>query len=302
MTLNSKSIGNKIAAGRKSINLSQADLAEQVSISSQAVGKWERGESLPDIRTLNRLAEIFGVDLNYFADNAPSISNNPIIFDVVDQENQETPAFKPKKKIGLNWDMSSAEWIGADFSGLNNLKDKFSSANIKNCKFISSDLSDLILKGNNIVDNDFSNSDLRNSKIQSSYLSKNDFKECTFIDAEFSETELINCTFSKANFSGAEFSSVDFAKNKVDDALWKLTSFNLSHISNIVFNGLIEECSFDNCSFSKVTFENCKLENTFFKGKKLKGINFINCESDRISYEFLKNGKADINGITVLED
>ena len=68
--LNSKSLGNKIATARKKINLSQADLAQQVSISSQAVGKWERGESMPDITTLNRLADIFGVDLNYFSDSA----------------------------------------------------------------------------------------------------------------------------------------------------------------------------------------------------------------------------------------
>jgi len=66
MMLNSKSIGNKIAEARKKINLSQAELAQQVSISPQAVGKWERGESMPDITSLNRLAEIFGVDLNFF--------------------------------------------------------------------------------------------------------------------------------------------------------------------------------------------------------------------------------------------
>ena len=46
--LNSNSIGNKIAEARKKINLSQAELAQQVSISPQAVGKWERGESMPD--------------------------------------------------------------------------------------------------------------------------------------------------------------------------------------------------------------------------------------------------------------
>ncbi len=69
MMLNSKSIGNKIAEARKRINLSQAELALQISISPQAVGKWERGESMPDIITLNRLAEIFTVDLNYFSES-----------------------------------------------------------------------------------------------------------------------------------------------------------------------------------------------------------------------------------------
>ncbi|MBK7245158.1 MAG: helix-turn-helix transcriptional regulator [Saprospiraceae bacterium] len=68
----SKSIGNKMTEARKKANLSQAELTQQISISSQAVGKWERGESLPDITTLNRVAEILGVDLNYFSERFPS--------------------------------------------------------------------------------------------------------------------------------------------------------------------------------------------------------------------------------------
>ena len=64
--VNFKLIGNKIAEARKKVNISQAQLAQRLFISSQAVGKWERGESMPDIITFNRLAEILGVDLNYF--------------------------------------------------------------------------------------------------------------------------------------------------------------------------------------------------------------------------------------------
>jgi transcriptional regulator with XRE-family HTH domain len=44
------------------------NLAQQIAISPQAVGKWQRGESLPDISTLIRLAELVGVDLHYFSD------------------------------------------------------------------------------------------------------------------------------------------------------------------------------------------------------------------------------------------
>ena len=56
-------IGNKIAEARKKANISQSGLAQRLFISAQAVGKWERGESMPDIITFNRLAEILGVDL-----------------------------------------------------------------------------------------------------------------------------------------------------------------------------------------------------------------------------------------------
>jgi transcriptional regulator with XRE-family HTH domain len=66
--VNFKMIGNKIAEARKKVNISQAQLARRLFISSQAVGKWERGESMPDIITFNRLAEILGVDLNYFSE------------------------------------------------------------------------------------------------------------------------------------------------------------------------------------------------------------------------------------------
>ena len=61
-----KFIGSKIISARKNVNLSQSALAQKIAISPQAVGKWERGESMPDIIVLNRLAEIMGVDLNYF--------------------------------------------------------------------------------------------------------------------------------------------------------------------------------------------------------------------------------------------
>ena len=57
-----KNIGNKIAEARRKVNLSQAQLAEKLFISAQAVGKWERGESMPDITTFDRLAEFLGVD------------------------------------------------------------------------------------------------------------------------------------------------------------------------------------------------------------------------------------------------
>jgi DNA-binding transcriptional regulator YiaG len=43
--MDTKLIGGKIAKARKEINMSQAQLAQSLFISPQAVGKWERGES-----------------------------------------------------------------------------------------------------------------------------------------------------------------------------------------------------------------------------------------------------------------
>lgn len=118
--LNSTMIGNKIATARKKINLSQSELAQKVSISPQAVGKWERGESMPDISTLNRLAEIFGLDLNYFSDsfNSNSAANNNN--ETLEQQSVELSNGEPRKRFIWNWDMSEGNWVDADFSGLKN--------------------------------------------------------------------------------------------------------------------------------------------------------------------------------------
>ena len=84
------------------------------------------------------------------------------------------------------------------------------------------------------------------------------------------------------------------------NAVLNRTTFDETPISDIVFEGTLEDCSFENCAFSKVIFQNATLINTFFKNKTLKGIRFVNCQADRMTYEFLKNGKADLSGITVL--
>ncbi len=301
--LNSKSIGNKIATARKKVNLSQAELAQQVSISSQAVGKWERGESMPDITTLNRLAEIFGVDLNYFSESFHSADVKTATIAPVERQADELSPSKQRKKFDWNWDMSKGNWADADFSGLKNLKDKFSSSNIKNCKFMSSDLSGLVLGNNNIEMCDFSSSDIRNSKIQSSNLLNNQFNNCSFIDAEFLKNNIEKCNFSKADFSGAEIFGVNFESNVVEDVIWKFTLFKNTNISNVVFEGTFEDCHFENCAFYGVKFQNATILNTFFKyNKRFKRVQFTNCKVDKITYAFLKNNLADLTGITLLTE
>lgn len=300
--LNSKSIGNKIAEARKKINLSQAELAQQVSISPQAVGKWGRGESMPDITTLNRLAEIFGLDLNYFSDSFRTAEAGITTNDKFDELILETPAPRQKKKFDWNWDMSKGNWIDADFSGLKNLKEKFSSSNMRNCKFINADLSELLLEKNNIENCDFSYSDIRNSQIQTSNLLSNRFNNCSFIDAKFLKNNIGKCDFSEANFSGAEINDGYFEHNIVNNAVWKFTAFKNTGICDVIFEGKIENCQFERCAFYGVKFENATIINTFFKyNDKLKKVRFANCKVDKLTYAFLKNNEANLTGITLSE-
>jgi len=70
--MDNRIVGERISLGRKSKGLSQADLAKLVHISPQAVGKWERGESLPDIFMLGAIGEVIGTtDINYFLGKVP---------------------------------------------------------------------------------------------------------------------------------------------------------------------------------------------------------------------------------------
>ena len=296
--LNAKMIGNKIAEARKKMNISQAVLAQRLFISAQAVGKWERGESMPDITTFNSLAEILGVDLNYFSESFPSAATETADLEPLVGQPAELSSGKGKKK--LSWDMSRGNWVDADFSGLKDLHEKFSSSNMLRCKFIGSDMSGLLLKSNNVDSCDFSASDFSGSHIQGSYLSNNLFKDCSLKEAQFSGSYMSGCDFSGADFTGAVVRSGGLEKSIMANAVLNRTSFNEAGLADIVFDGTLEDCYFENCAFTRVTFQNVRLINTFFKCKSLKRIRFIEARADRMTYEFLKAGKADVSGITLL--
>ena len=53
--------GGLIAQVRREKELTQKDLAERLHVSVQAVSKWERGLSCPDIALLEPLAEALGL-------------------------------------------------------------------------------------------------------------------------------------------------------------------------------------------------------------------------------------------------
>ena len=57
-------VAKNLSNYRKINNLTQLDLAEKLNYSDKAISKWERGESLPDLYTLQKIAELYGITLN----------------------------------------------------------------------------------------------------------------------------------------------------------------------------------------------------------------------------------------------
>ncbi len=75
-------IAKRLVELRTQAKLTQLQLAEMLNYSDKAVSKWERGEAIPDIRVLIKIAEIYGVSLD----------------DIVKEETITTPV-QPKKQI-----------------------------------------------------------------------------------------------------------------------------------------------------------------------------------------------------------
>lgn len=74
-------IGCNICSLRKQNNLSQEQLAEMLDVSRQSVSKWERDETLPDIKNLEALSQIFGVSIDALVkgDEKSTGNSTPII-------------------------------------------------------------------------------------------------------------------------------------------------------------------------------------------------------------------------------
>ncbi len=61
-------IGAKIKTLRLSLSMTQAQLAQKLGVSVQAVSKWESGTNMPDIQLLPELSVIFGVSIDSLFD------------------------------------------------------------------------------------------------------------------------------------------------------------------------------------------------------------------------------------------
>lgn len=58
-------ISNNIISLRRHHKMTQLDLARKVNYSDKAISRWENGEVIPDVETLQELSHIFGVPLSY---------------------------------------------------------------------------------------------------------------------------------------------------------------------------------------------------------------------------------------------
>ena len=82
-------IPHNISTLRKEMGLTQMDLAKKVNYSDKAVSRWEKGEVLPDIETLQQIAKTLGVPLEYLFEQHAQVGtktrNRPSIHEILFQ-------------------------------------------------------------------------------------------------------------------------------------------------------------------------------------------------------------------------
>lgn len=59
-------IGEKIKLLRKSRKMTQEDFSQKIGVSRSTLSCYEIGQRTPSLRTLQEIAEIFGIGLDYF--------------------------------------------------------------------------------------------------------------------------------------------------------------------------------------------------------------------------------------------
>lgn len=94
-----KRLGNRIREERRRLNLTQAQLAEDIDISDTYMGAIERGERSLTLDTLERLVNRLGVTIDYLlADSIPG--NDSVIIEQFKQIIDHQPL--ERKQMAIN--------------------------------------------------------------------------------------------------------------------------------------------------------------------------------------------------------
>ncbi|HCI63572.1 MAG TPA: hypothetical protein DFH97_00710 [Clostridiales bacterium] len=93
------SIGERITELRMARNISQGQLASALSVSRQAISKWENDQSSPDTIHLIQLADILDTEVAYLATGVrPVYQEAPIVVNLVKKEDRVVEVEKVVEK------------------------------------------------------------------------------------------------------------------------------------------------------------------------------------------------------------
>lgn len=307
--MESITIGNQIAKARKKINLSQSELAKQLFISPQAVGKWERGESIPDMVTCNKLAEILGVDLNYFSESFSSVATESISKITPDAtENLEQTSQEEERQLLM--DFSGSNLPNGDFAGVTAHKRKFTGSALYGSNFSDADLTGSTFTGSNMRETSFDRANLTDCTFSALDLSNASFNKTILVYTVFSTSDLTGAKFTEAKLIHVKLAQMDLRKTIFESCEFNGVDFKQSDLRGLCFDGQsFTGVRFDRAALNKTTFKGATLKNvSFFPTfaltnkyyRAIQTINFDGAVMDKLTYASLKGIGADLSNVTIL--
>jgi uncharacterized protein YjbI with pentapeptide repeats len=315
-TMDTKVIGAKISLARKKMSMSQAQLAQLLFISPQAVGKWERGESVPDITTINRVAEILGVDLNYFSENAQPAEHEQS----VKATSENIGAAEPTEQNITGHSSSPGRQLLTNFSGSNLPDSDFADVIAHKRKFNGSALRLSNFKNADFTGSSFSGSDMHAANFDRTNLTDCTFSANTLTQASFNKSILIRTEFSASALDGAQFINIELIDVKLiktdlrntifKDCVFTGVDFKYSDLRGLQLDGnTFIDVKFQKAALNDATFNNAILKNVSFLPayaltnkyyKAIQTIRFDGATMDKLTYASLKGVGADLSKVTTI--
>lgn len=74
--MNQEKVGSFIKKLRQDNNLTQAEFADKLGVTYQAVSKWENGKNIPDIATMKEISNLFNVNIDEIISGKKNNKNN----------------------------------------------------------------------------------------------------------------------------------------------------------------------------------------------------------------------------------
>lgn len=285
--MEAKMIGNKIVKARKEKKLSQEQVAQHLSISPQEVLEWERGASIPDLVTSGRLAEILGVDLNYFSEAGLPGSDRQVLTnfsasDLTKSDFAGVTAHKIKFEVSTlpGSDFSGADLTGSSFKTSDTREANFDGANLTDCKFSVLDLAGARFNKTTLVRTEFNKTGLSGAK----------FTDVTLIDVKLTMIDLRETVFEKCAFNGVDFKYCDLRGLCLDGLTFIGVRFDRAVLSEATFKGT----TLKNVSFLPAF----ALTNKYYRD--IKAICFDGAMMDKLTYAALKGIGAGLSKVTVI--
>ena len=312
-----KMIGSKIAKARKEINMSQAQLAQRLFISPQAVGKWERGESIPDIITVNQLAEILGVDLNYFSENFQS-TNDEMTAKMSgnstgdrEQPEQEGDGSFQTSKQELLTNFSGSNLTKSDFAGVTAHKRKFNGSALRGSDFSGADLTGSTFNGSDVREANFDGANLTDCTLSANDLGGASFHKTILVRTEFKTSGLVAAKFADATLTDVKLAMTDLRKTIFENCVFNGVDFKHSDLRGVSLEGqTFVGVKFENTALNDVSFRGATLKNVSFRSpyaltnkyyRALKTICFDGATMDKLTIAMLKGmAEVDLSKVTVI--